>query len=53
MHALTNVFSVIVPLVVSSTFIFAYLIAEIVSFGVLFVLLRYLPLAHLPTCVRI
>lgn len=49
MHALTNAFSVIVPLIVTSTFTFAYLITETVSFLVLFLLLKYLPLAHLTT----
>ena len=49
MHALTNAFSVTVPLVVSSTFTYTYLIAETVSFLVLFILLRYLPLARLTT----
>ena len=43
MHALTNVFSVSVPIVVTHTFPFTFYIAEIVSFTVLVLLLHFLP----------
>ena len=46
LHALTNIFSVSVPIVVTPTFQFAYYIAEIASFTAMILLLRYLPLQN-------
>jgi hypothetical protein len=46
LHALTNIFSVSVPIVVTPTFQFAYYIAEIASFMAMILLLRYLPLQN-------
>lgn len=43
-HILINIFSVSVPIIVTPTFWFAYYIAEIVSFGAMILILRYLPL---------
>lgn len=45
-HALLNIFSVSVPIVVTHTFPFTYYIAEISSFTVMILLLRYLPLRN-------
>jgi membrane protease YdiL (CAAX protease family) len=45
-HVLINIFSVSVPIVVTPTFQFAYYIAEIASFMVMIMLLRYLPLQN-------
>jgi len=44
MHALTNAYSVSVPIVVTDAFPFTFYAAEIVSFTVMILLLRYLPL---------
>jgi membrane protease YdiL (CAAX protease family) len=43
MHALTNVFSVSVPILVVHTFPFTFYIAEIVSFIFMILLLHFLP----------
>jgi membrane protease YdiL (CAAX protease family) len=45
-HALLNIFSVSVPIVVTHTFPFTYYIAEISSFTAMILLLRYLPLRN-------
>jgi membrane protease YdiL (CAAX protease family) len=42
-HVLINVFSVSVPIIVTPTYWFAYYVAEIVSFAIMILLLRYLP----------
>ena len=44
MHALGNVFSVSVPIMVTHAFPFTFYVAEIVSFTFMILLLRYLPL---------
>jgi membrane protease YdiL (CAAX protease family) len=46
LHALTNIFSVSVPIVVTPIFQFSYYIAEIASFMAMILLLRYLPLQN-------
>ncbi len=43
-HALLNIFSVTVPIVVTHSFQFTFYIAEIASFAALILLLRHLPL---------
>ena len=43
-HILLNVFSVIVPLIVTHSFEFTFYVAEIVTFLVMILLLWYLPL---------
>ena len=43
MHALTNAFSVSVPIIVTHTFEFTFYVAEIISFIIMFFLLWYLP----------
>ena len=43
MHALTNAFSVSVPIVVTHAFPFTFYVAEIASFTILILLLHYLP----------
>lgn len=45
-HALINIFSVSVPIVVTPTFQFIYYIAEIASFMAMILLLHYLPLKN-------
>ena len=45
-HGFLNFFSVCVPIVVTHTFEFTYYIAEIASFTVMILLLRYLPLKN-------
>jgi membrane protease YdiL (CAAX protease family) len=45
-HALINIFSVSVPIVVTATFQFAYYVAEITSFTVMILLLHFLPLQN-------
>jgi hypothetical protein len=47
MHALTNAFSVSVPIMLTGAFPFTFYVAEIISFGVMILLLRYLPLRAL------
>jgi membrane protease YdiL (CAAX protease family) len=46
MHALTNAFSVSVPIIVTHTFPFTFYVAEIGSFTVMILILRYLPLKN-------
>ncbi len=46
MHGFTNAFSVTVPIVVTHSFQFTYYVAEIASFTVMILLLRYLPLKN-------
>lgn len=46
MHALTNIFSVSVPIVVTHAFPFTFYVAEILSFTVMILLLHYLPLQN-------
>jgi membrane protease YdiL (CAAX protease family) len=46
MHALGNVFSVSLPIIVTHAFPFTFYVAEIVSFAVMILLLRYLPLKN-------
>ena len=46
MHGFTNAFSVTVPIVVTPSFQFTYYVAEIASFTVMILLLRYLPLKN-------
>lgn len=46
MHALTNAYSVSVPIIVIDAFQFTFYIAEIASFTVMFLLLRHMPLRN-------
>jgi len=46
MHGFTNAFSVTAPIVVTPSFQFTYYVAEIASFTVMILLLRYLPLKN-------
>ena len=46
MHALTNAYSVSVPIIVTDAFRFTFYVAEIVSFSVMFLLLRHMPLRN-------
>jgi len=46
MHGFTNAFSVTAPIVVTHSFQFTYYVAEIASFTVMILLLRYLPLKN-------
>jgi membrane protease YdiL (CAAX protease family) len=46
MHALTNAYSVTVPIVVTDAFPFTFYVAEIVSFTIMALLLRNLPLKN-------
>ena len=45
-HVLLNIFSVTVPIIVTQNFQLAYYVAEITSFFVMILLLRYLPLKN-------
>ncbi len=45
-HAMLNLFSVVVPIVVNHAFPFTFHIAEVLSFTVLILLLRFLPLQN-------
>jgi len=46
MHGFANAFGVTVPIVVTPSFQFTYYVAEIASFTVMILLLRYLPLKN-------
>jgi membrane protease YdiL (CAAX protease family) len=46
MHALTNAYSVSVPIIVTYAFPFTFYVAELASFAVMILLLRYLPLKN-------
>jgi membrane protease YdiL (CAAX protease family) len=46
MHALTNAFSVSVPIMVTDAFPFTFYVAEIISFAAMILLLRILPLPN-------
>jgi membrane protease YdiL (CAAX protease family) len=46
MHALTNAYSVSVPIIVTDASRFTFYIAEIASFSVMFLLLRHMPLRN-------
>lgn len=46
MHALTNAYSVSVPIIVTDAFPFTFYVAEIISFTAMILLLHYLPLQN-------